>query len=73
MYKFILFLLIPFKIMTIKPDFFDFFFLFFADVAKLICALLATNIKIINLKLTELGTINILLVRSISIYIKIKG
>merc|ERR1739838_739963 len=31
------------------------------NVAKLICALLATNIKVINIKLSELGTINILL------------
>jgi len=31
------------------------------DVAKLICALLATNNKDINMKLSELGTINILL------------
>ena len=38
--------------------------LFIADVAKLVCALLSTNNKAINLKLKELGTINILLVNN---------
>ena len=35
---------------------------FFTDVAKLVCVLLSTNNSAINLKLMELGTINILLV-----------
>ena len=34
----------------------------FSDVAKLVSALLSTNNRAINLKLMELGTINILLV-----------
>ena len=38
------------------------YFIFFSDVAKLVCVLLSTNNSAINLKLMELGTINILLV-----------
>ena len=45
-----------------KFENYDIIFYSLSDVCKLICALLGTNNKAINIKLRELGTLNILLV-----------